>query len=321
LPPSAQKTGLHGGKGQATLDVMSIQRLLLLPLLYFSVKRQFQKNPDVFTLRGIMKRTVSLVRQPPEPMVLEHLKFGAVPVDRIAPPNAPEDSAILYLHGGGWVGGEPKNYWPPLWRLAKSAGVQAFCPDYRLAPEHPYPAGLDDAEACYHHLLGQGIAASRIIIAGDSAGGNLTLALTHRLKAKGAPMPGALICLSPATDFTTREGSIQTNANRDRLFTASLLDTPIAHYCPNQDLTNPELSPLLGNVSGFPPTLIHASLDEMLRDQSVWMADRLKAAGVPVEISVRPKLWHVWHAMADNLPEARSAIEDLGAFARARLSV
>jgi acetyl esterase/lipase len=206
-----------------------------------------------------------------------------------------------------------------MWRYARSTGAVAYVPDYRLAPEHPYPAALDDLDNFYSALLDMGVPASGIVVSGDSAGGNLALALMHRLKARNGPMPAGLICLSAATDFTLREGTMVTNAHRDDLFVADMMESPIHHYCPGQDLTNPMISPLQGDLAGFPPTLIHVAETEMLLDSNRLLAAKLQAAGVPVELSVKPKLWHVWHVMADVLPEARSAIEELAHFARARL--
>ncbi len=298
---------------------MSIQRLILRALLRLRVKRRFQKNPDVMVLRDIMAEMAKLSPRPPADVRLDHIEIAGIKADRLSPAGAPADKAILHIHGGGWVGGAPKNYWSMIWRQARAAGITAYLPDYRLAPEHKFPAGLDDVEIFYDGLVASGISPKNIVVGGDSAGGNLALALMHRLKARGAEMPAGLISISAATDMVNRDGTIISNARRDDLFVLPMFDSTNGHYCPGEDLTNPLLSPLLGDVSGFPPTLIHVAGTEMLLDASTRLADKLRASHVSVEIEIAPKLWHVWHANADFLPEARASIEQMAQFTRERI--
>jgi len=298
---------------------MSIQRLILRALLRLRVKRRFQKNPDVMVLRDIMAELAKISPHPPQDIALDHIELAGIKADRLSPPGAPQNKAILHIHGGGWVGGAPRNYWSMIWRLARSAGITAYLPDYRLAPEHPFPAGLDDAERFFDGLIASGIPAQNIVVSGDSAGGNLALALMHRLKARGADMPGGLIAISPATDLVNRDGSIITNAKRDDLFVLPMLESTNNYYCPGRDASDPFISPLMGDLTGFPPTLIHVDATEMLLDASTRLADKMRASKVAVEIDIEPKLWHVWHANADFLPEARASIEKLAQFAVARI--
>jgi len=295
---------------------MSIQRILIRFMLRRQIKARFSKTPDMMVLRAVMDEAQKLAKPVPAPFVHRHDNLAGVPTDTITPPAAPTDSAVIHIHGGGFVGGGAKNYWGMGWRMAQKTGRMIFLPEYRLAPEHPYPAGLDDLDGFYDAVLARGIQPDKLVVSGDSAGGNLALALMHRLKQRGAPLPAGLICLSPVTSLVRFDGSLVSNVGSDDLFSDGGIGSTIAHYCKDRDLNDPCISPLSGDVSGFPPTLFHAAESEMLRDQTIWMADALRAAGIAVDIKIEKKLWHVWHAFADTLPEARASIDELAAFAR-----
>ena len=298
---------------------MSIQRPLIELLLRWQVKGKFKKNPDVQLLRPIMKQMEPRVSKLPGDIKAEPLHLGGVPAEKLTAEEPRQEAAFLYIHGGGFVGGSPLTHRALTWRLAKDIGIPVYAIDYRLAPEHPYPAGLDDCVAAYKGLLDMGIAPSAILVGGDSAGGNLTLALALRLKAEGLPMPAGLVCLSPATDMTGNGASRHENAGSDALFVSEMMDSLMPVYCPGGDEKDPFLSPLFGDVSGFPPTFFQVGEKEMLRDDSTRMADALQKAGVETTIEVWPKVWHVWQLNADMLPEAREAIAHIVAFARRRL--
>jgi acetyl esterase/lipase len=180
--------------------------------------------------------------------------------------------------------------------------------DYRLAPEHPFPAGLDDCFAAYQSLLAQGIESRRIAIIGDSAGGNLALATTLKAKINNGPLPGCLVCLSPVTDLVEPGPSQLENARSDALFVPMSFATLVETYCPGRDASDPLISPLRGDLSALPPTLLQCSGAEMLRDDSVRIAEKMRAAGTRVELEIWPKVPHVWQVLADVLPEARQAI-------------
>jgi epsilon-lactone hydrolase len=295
---------------------MSIQLFFLDKVLRFAMKRRFRRNPSVMELRAIMDE------MPPRPapghIAVDNITLGGVRTERLRTANADEAKAILYIHGGGFVAGVPGNHRPLTWRLADKVGVPVYAIDYRLAPEHPFPAGLDDCVSAYRDLLDKGIAATSIVIGGDSAGGNLTLATALKLKQLGLPLPAGLICLSPATDMEGFE-SRRSNIRNDAMFTAEMFPTLAPLYCPGHDKEEPLISPYRGDVSGFPPTFMQCGAMEMLRDDSVYMADKMKAAGVDVTLEIWPKVFHVWQVMADVLPEGRRAIDKIAAFARARL--
>ncbi|HEY2033775.1 MAG TPA: alpha/beta hydrolase [Rhizomicrobium sp.] len=298
---------------------MSIQLFFIDKLLRLTAKRRFRRNPDLMELRALMAEMP--LRPAPSHVTVDLVTLGGIKAERLRIATADESKAILYIHGGGFVGGVPGNHRPLTWRLADQVGVPVYAVDYRLAPEHPYPAGLDDCIAAYRGLLEKGIAATSIVIAGDSAGGNLTLTTALKLKSLGLPLPGALVALSPATDI---EGhafeSRRSNAASDALFSAAMFSSIVGLYCPNADLNDPFISPWRGDVAGLPPTLIQCSAVEMLRDDGVQMAKKLSAAGVPTQIEVWPKVFHVWQVMADMLPEGRASIEKIAGFMREKLA-
>jgi acetyl esterase/lipase len=192
--------------------------------------------------------------------------------------------------------------------------------DYRLAPEHPFPAALDDALAAYRWLLAEGADPRRIAVMGDSAGGGLAFSLLLRLRDQGAPLPAAAVALSAWTDLALTGASLRLNAAADPMLNAEDLPKLAACYLASADPRDPYASPLYGDATGLPPTLIQAGSDEILHDDSTRMADRLRAAGCEVELEIWPRMPHAWHLFAPVLPEARRAIERIGAFVRGRLT-
>lgn len=299
---------------------MSIQLFLLNPILRFRIKRRFKKKPDILELRPVMNEAKDLQKAPPADIAIEQITLGGVPTERIAAPGVDESAAFLYIHGGGWVAGSPETHRALTWRLSRQIGIPVFAIDYRLAPEHPFPAGLDDCIAAYRALLDKDIAAASIVVGGDSAGGNLTMALALRLKDEGVPLPAALICLSPALDFTYSGTSVMENAKADTFFIPEIMGTVAPVYHPDTDAKHPYLSPVFADASGLPPTLFQVGETEMLRDDSTRMAANMKAAGnTEVVLEVWPKVWHVWQIMADQLPEGEQAVRKITDFARHHL--
>lgn len=299
---------------------MSLQLTLLNFVIRWQVKRRFRKNPDVQLLRPIMQQMEPRMMKVPADIKVEELGLAGVAAEKVTAPGTREDAAFLYIHGGGFVAGSPRTHRPLTWRFAKDIGIPVYAIDYRLAPEHPYPAGLDDCVAAYKGLLDKGISAKSILVGGDSAGGNLTLALALRLKAEGLPLPAALICLSPATDMTGSGESRHSNAEADSMFVPEMMESLMPLYFAGTDEKDPLVSPLFGDVSGFPPTLFQVGEREMLRDDSTRMAAALKAAGAEATLEVWPKVWHVWQINADMLPEGREAIDHIVRFAKQHLA-
>ncbi len=219
---------------------------------------------------------------------------------------------MLYLHGGGYRLGSPATYRHFTWRIATAARARLLVLDYRLAPEHPFPAALDDALAAYRWLAAN--AAGRHVVMGDSAGGGLALALLLRLRDAGLAPPDAAVVLSPWTDLALTGASLQTNAEADPMLNADDLPAFAADYLAGADPRNPYASPLYGDPTGLPPTLIHVGGDEILYDDAVRMAEKMRTAGCAVELRIWPRMPHVWHLLAPMLPEAKFAIADIGAF-------
>ena len=298
---------------------MSLQLFLADKLVRFTMKRRFAKEPDVMTLRTLMAG----MKPPPPPsgVTLETVSLNGVRTEVLSVANARTDRALLYIHGGGFVGGVPGNHRALTSRLAQKLAVPVYAIDYRLAPEHPFPAALDDCMAAYRGLIGRGLSPGAIAVAGDSAGGNLTLTLALKLKQLGMPQPAALVCLSPVTDLAGATPSHAENARKDAMFDARMFGSVTRAYCPNHDPADPLISPLRGEVSGLPPTLIQCSGAEMLRDDGVRMADKLKAAGVPVTLEVWPRVFHVWQVLVDLLPEARRAVDRIATFIGSRWAI
>jgi acetyl esterase/lipase len=202
--------------------------------------------------------------------------------------------------------------------LCLAAGCRALAVDYRLAPEHPFPAALEDCLGAYRWLL-KGVSLPRnLVIAGDSAGGNLTLATLLSLRDAGDPLPTAAVCLSPATDLEGTGESFWTK--RDPVQTPGFVLAMVRHYANGLDLRTPLVSPHYADLRGLPPLLIHAGGDEMLLSDATRLADKARAAGVEVNLEVWPRMWHVWHLLAPSLPEARQAIDAICAFVRGRLA-
>lgn len=223
------------------------------------------------------------------------------------------DAIMLYLHGGGYFACSPKLY-RPLTGAFALRGLRVFAPSYRLAPEHPFPAAIEDALAVYKNLLAQSHPA-QIIIAGDSAGGGLAMGMLLAARESGLPLPAGVILFSPWTDLAVTGASIQTNAKRESLLVGARIKEAAALYLADTPPETPSASPLYGDLSQFPPVLIQASDREILLDDSVRLAERLKAAGGVVELQIWPNMPHVWQFGQSFLPEARAALSKAVDFA------
>jgi epsilon-lactone hydrolase len=233
--------------------------------------------------------------------------------------DARTDCCILYFHGGGYAFGTEPLVRDFIWRLGAAAGVSVLYFDYRLAPEHPFPAAVDDAGKVYRWLA-QRMDPSRIVFVGDSAGGGLVLATLHKMRDEGHDLPCAAVAISPWTDLALTGPSLRTNAKADPMMDVRNLPTFAAHYLGGADPRHPYASPLYGDPSGLPPMLIQVGSDEILRDDAVRMADKLRAAGCDVNLEEWPRMPHVWHHYARIIPEGRDAIERIGVFVKAQLS-
>ena len=228
-----------------------------------------------------------------------------------------EDRGVLFfVHGGAFVIGSVRAYHALAGRLAEATGLRAFAVDYRLAPEHPFPAAVEDVVAAYRGVLSEGHAPERITVCGDSAGGGLVLSLLHMIGQEGLPMPGAAVALSPIVDLELRSPSMEENLKKDPLIAPRWGLRGIQDYLAGQDPSNPRASPINGTFAGCPPILFQVGEDEVLRDESVRMAEVMRAQGVDVTLEVWPDVPHVWHLMAGWFAEADAGIEAVGKFVR-----
>ena len=250
---------------------------------------------------------------------LIRFKIGDIPCEWVLAPGADPDLRLLYLHGGGWVSGSGGNYLPLAADISAAAKCAVLLPDYRLAPEHRFPAGLEDCISAHDWLVANGPngprAAKTTFIAGDSAGGNLTLATLLALRDRKRPLPAAGIALSAATDFTLASKSLKTV--HDPIISARTMPEFRDRYLAKTDPRNPLASPVFGDYRGIPPLLIQVGEHEMLRDDSVRVAKKAAADGIPVKLEVWPGMVHVFQIRG--LPESRKAIKQIADFMRSRL--
>jgi monoterpene epsilon-lactone hydrolase len=220
---------------------------------------------------------------------------------------------LLYLHGGGYFACSPRSHRPITASFAK-AGFDVFVPDYRLAPEHPFPAAVDDAVSVWNALLTAGRAAGTLAIAGDSAGGGIALALMIRLRDQGRALPAAAALFSPWTDLAATGESLRSNARRDPMFRPQGIPDAAFLYLCGADPRTPEASPLYADFTGLPPLFIEVGERELLRDDSTRLAARAGAEGVDVTLNVWPVVPHVWQMACRFLPEGRQSLQQAAAF-------
>jgi epsilon-lactone hydrolase len=281
-------------------------------------------GPDA-SLAERRRRAITIQRwvpHPPPDIQRIGVDAGGVAAEWVVAPVSRPDRYILYLHGGGYVIGSPSLYRHLTWRLARAAHARLLAIDYRLAPEHPFPAALEDASAAYEWLLAGGADPRKIVIIGDSAGGGLAFALLLRCRDNGRlSLPAAVVALSPWTDLASTGASLSINAEADPFLDVNGI-APIAEcYLAGTDPRHPYASPLYGDPIGLPPALIQVGSDEVLRDDAIRMADRLRAAGCEAMLEIWPRMPHVWHLFASMMPEARHAIARIGNFVAERTTI
>jgi epsilon-lactone hydrolase len=269
--------------------------------------------------RRRVARFARLVPRPPRGTELAVVDAGGVKAERIATPRSLPNRYVLHLHGGAYLLGFPALFRDLNWRIADVTGARVLCIDYRLAPEHPFPAAIEDVTAAYRWLISQYAEPRHVGFVGESSGGGLALASMMRLRDEGAPLPAAAVVVSPWTDLALTGQSLTDYGFSDPMVPVELMPQAVELYLAGTDPRSPYASPFYGDPAGLPSTLILAASDEALRDDAVRMAERLRAAGQDVELELWPRMFHVWHMFARILPEARAAIARIGAFLRARL--
>jgi monoterpene epsilon-lactone hydrolase len=283
-----------------------------------TMKRHGKKPLDLERLRAMTRNTPRrLLAVPPGYRVVsvhsdQGLHFDVADVSGAA---ARPAAIVLYLHGGGYLFGSPKTHRQVILAMAKAFEAPVYGLDYRLAPEHPFPAAVEDAAAAYRWLLTRhpGIP---IVLAGDSAGGGLAIATALGIRDSGATPPAAIVAFSPYTDLAVTGASVEANARSCAMFTPRGVHEAAALYLAGANARDPRASPLYADFAGLPPILLFASRHEILRDDTLRLAERASAAGVKVQLIVRDRLPHVWPVFVGLLPEAREAFETVAAFAR-----
>jgi epsilon-lactone hydrolase len=234
--------------------------------------------------------------------------------------SASEPRVLLYIHGGGFTAGSAAAYRGLSAHLSAATGCRVLALDYRWAPEEPFPAALDDCVAAYRWLIGKiGVPARDVVLAGDSAGGNLVVAMLLALRDAGDPLPAAGVCISPIFDLALTGDSVTLRAARDPMILQSSLQKCSAAYRGEADPRDPLMSPLYGDLSRLPPLLLQCGSEEMLRDDSARLAVKAKAAGVDVTFEEWDEMVHVWHLFADRLTDGRKALARVGEFVRAHI--
>jgi coniferyl-aldehyde dehydrogenase len=281
--------------------------------LRLAVKRLWRNGVTVAELREKAAFADGWLRSQADDIVVSAVDSNGVPSEWVGDERAAERGVLLYLHGGAFSLHLPNGYRQLTARLAQATGMRVLVPSYRLAPEHPFPAGLDDCCAAYRWLIDHGHAPGRMAIAGDSAGGNMTLGVLMRARSEGLPLPACAALMSPATDLTGGSPSVHSNEDSDVLFSLPALDLVQASYLAGAAAENPAVSPLFGQWAGLPPLLFHVSSSEMLRDDSLRAVERARASGVDAQLKVWPGMPHVFQLIG-MLPESRQSLDAIGSF-------
>jgi acetyl esterase/lipase len=296
---------------------MSLRAELVRAGLRLFFKRRTAR--DIEAVRRRIAMLVHLVSLAPRGTEVLHIDLGGVKAVRVTTRESLDDRHILYLHGGGHVAGSPALYRDFIWRIAAATRACVTIIDHRLAPEHPFPAALDDAARAYRQILADGADPLRIAIMGESSGGGLVFSTLLKLRDEGTHLPAAAVALSPWTDLALTGESLRRNAKADPMLRADEAPRLAGYYLSGIDPRTPYASPLYGNPTGFPPTLIQVGSDEILLDDSVRMADCLRAAGCQVELEISKGMPHAWQVWARIMPEARAAIARIGAFVQSEM--
>jgi acetyl esterase/lipase len=253
----------------------------------------------------------------PAAIQVSAVNANGVPCEWLSPVGADAARVAVYLHGGGFYSGTLAGARSVAASIALAGQARAFSIGYRLAPEHPFPAALDDARTAYDWLLATGVPATDIVLVGDSAGGTLALALLVQLRDHGQPLPRGAVCLSPATDLTLSGETWTSNVRRDLLLSKAKIRAAVDLYLHGADPRAPLASPLYADLDGLPPLLILAGSEERLLSDATRLAEKARAAGVRATLEVWAGMQHGWHITAPFLPEGRQALARIGAYIQA----
>jgi acetyl esterase/lipase len=288
-------------------------------LLFPVLKALFNTDhTNIQASREGMERAAKLV----PPFLLRNVSFDKITVGRMlcewVLPEKSGSKVVLYLHGGGYVTGSHRTHRGLVAQICSKGGFKGFVINYRLAPEHPFPAALEDALEAYRYLLAQGFQPKDIAIAGDSAGGGLSISLLYKLKSLGMEMPASAALICPWLDLTNSGESGKFNRGKDPIITNEKGNFWADMYAADADKQNPYISPLFGDTKGLPPVYIHAGGKDLLLSDATRMYDKMKAEGCDVQLEVYEDCFHVWHAFWIFLSEADKANQQIADFISAR---
>ncbi|MFL6557158.1 MAG: alpha/beta hydrolase [Bacillus sp. (in: firmicutes)] len=297
----------------------SFQSYFFEKAIKLSVKRAVKKGvrqKGIEDQREMLDTAASKIGKLPKNCQVVKLQIEGLYAEWLSTGKTLPDKVILYLHGGGYALCSANTHRPLAARIGASAGMKVLFPEYRLAPEHPFPAAIEDAVNVYHWLLEQGYASEDIIFAGDSAGGGLCLATALVLRDQNEQLPAGIVCLSPWVDLTSSGESYQKNGELDPYLSVRAVKEAVRIYAGTESLDHPLISPVFADLTGLPPIMIQSGSHEILQSDALTLADKAKASGVNVSLKVWDGMWHVWQISGDFLPEARRATREIGQFIR-----
>jgi monoterpene epsilon-lactone hydrolase len=286
-------------------------------LFIFRVRRSLNRQPGELNVEKDRRELEMMANyfKPLAPIVCTPVRANGVPAEWIVPQGLSSERVILYIHGGSFNSGSIISHRPLAANIAIACKARALIIDYRLAPEYPYPAAIEDSLSAYEWLLANGIQAEKIAVMGDSAGGTMTLALLLQLRDQGKPLPALAACLSPGTDFSMWGESWTFNKGKDFMLDQRNIHKSIEIYLRDADRRSPLVSPIYGDLQGLPPILIQVGSDEVLLSDATRFVEKAKEAGIQATLEVWDGMQHVWQYTASFLPEARRAIQNIAEFA------
>lgn len=297
-------------------EMASFRSYLFEKGIKLSVERALRKGISERGLdekRQMLDTVARKIAKLPKNCKVQKMEIEGLYAEWLISENSSEEKVILYFHGGGYAFCSANTHRPLAASIGKAAGMKVLFPEYRLAPEHPFPAAIEDAVIVYRWLLGQGYDPANIIFAGDSAGGGLSVAATLVLRDQNEPLPRAIVCLSPWVDLTGSGESYRKNKGVDPYLTVQgVKDAALMYSGHKKPLDHPLISPVFADLTGFPPLFIQAGNHEILQSDAQLLAKKARQAGVKVTFKIWDKMWHVWQISGDRLPEAKKAIGEIG---------
>ena len=301
-------------KSKIMISIIRNRHLFKLKLKPEAVDENF----DVKKFRDDIDKMSNKLNKIPGDIKVENFKIGDMYSELIIPEEANQDKIVMYIHGGGFISGSCHTHRMHVIKFVKVCGAKMLLFDYRLAPEHPFPAAVEDCISAYNWLLSEGYKPSNIIVMGESAGGTLTLSTLVALKDKGIELPVAAVSISPITDLTCQADSFKTNANKD-IAPMGSWTTWTGYYIADNNPHNPWLSPLIADLTGLPPIMIHVGTHEIHLDDARNFGIKAEKSGVKVTLRIWEGMVHAFPLLSPFFPEAKNAMDEIGTYIRGHL--